>query len=72
MHARTAEYRYWGTKDSSSRAEDLESCITDLGDGETTVRKLRKRLDAERDPVDDGCRTCSGTMTGHQPGQRTA
>jgi hypothetical protein len=45
-----------GTKDSSSRADDLESWITDLGGGETTVRKLRKRLDAERDPVDDGCR----------------
>jgi hypothetical protein len=58
-----------GTKDSSSRADDLESWITDLSGGETTVRK---RLDAERDPVDDGCPTCSGTMTGHQPGLRTA
>jgi hypothetical protein len=61
-----------GTKDSSSGADDLESWITDLGGGETTVRKLRKRLDAERAPVDDGCPTCSGTMTGHVPAQRTA
>ena len=46
----------------------LESWITDLAGGETTVRKLRQRLYAERRPAeDDGCPTCSGTLTGHVP-----
>ncbi|HEV7872283.1 MAG TPA: hypothetical protein VGO95_13580 [Modestobacter sp.] len=50
----------------------LESWITDLTGGEPTVRKLRERLDAERVPADDGCPTCSGTVTGHTPARITA
>jgi hypothetical protein len=54
---------------------ELESWITDLAGGETTVRKLRKRLyaEAEREPAeDDACLTCSGTLTGHVPATVTA
>ena len=51
---------------------EFESWISDLAGGEPTVRQLRKRLDAEREPADDGCPTCSGTMTGHLPAQITA
>jgi hypothetical protein len=61
---------------SNSADEDaLESWITDLAGGETTVRRLRKRLDAERHPVEDACPTCSGASTGqpgHVPAIRTA
>ena len=52
---------------------EFESWITDLAGGETTVRKLRQRLHAEREPaVDDGCPTCSGTLSGDLPEQITA
>jgi len=52
-----------------SRDDALESWLSDLTDGETSVRRLRKRLDAERDPEEGCCPTCHGTSalghTGH-------
>ena len=52
---------------------EFESWITDLAGGETTVRKLRKRLYAEREPAeDDGCPTCSGTLARHLPAEQSA
>lgn len=69
------------TRKGSSRddvvpdAGDLEGWLHDLAGGETTVRRLRERLDAEREPADEGCPTCSGASTGqpgHVPAVRTA
>ena len=52
---------------------ELESWITDLAGGETTVRKLRERLHAEREPAeDDGCLTCSGSLAGAVPAGQSA
>ena len=52
---------------------ELEGWITDLAGGETTVRKLRKRLHAEREPAGDaGCLTCSGSLAGALPAGQSA
>ena len=53
-----------GTPDGS-REDALESWLSDLTDGETSVRRLRKRLNAERDPADISCPTCHGHSAGH-------
>ena len=43
---------------------DFENWITDLVDGETTARRLRKRLDAAGERSADACTVCEGTATG--------
>jgi len=51
--------------DMPSTDGDLEGWLQDLTDGETSVRRLRKRLNADRDPADTSCPTCSGHSAGH-------
>ena len=51
--------------DVPSTDGDLEGWLADLHDGETSVRRLRKRLNAERDPADISCPTCHGHSAGH-------
>ncbi|GAB3358338.1 hypothetical protein [Modestobacter lapidis] len=54
---------------------DLEGWLHDLTGGETTVRRLRKRLDAERIPANEvrpACCASPADHPGHQPVQRTA
>src|SRR4029450_13874017 len=63
--ADTANRRIRGNAEKAVRDDgELESWITDLAGGEPTVRKLRQRLDAEREPAEDGCPHRSGTATG--------
>ena len=55
-----------GTHDGTpSDGGDLESWITDLTDGETTARRLRKRLEDEvGDHPEVDCAVCESTSTG--------
>jgi hypothetical protein len=50
---------------------ELEGWIADLADGETSVRRLRERLDAQGWGTDHGCTAC-GCSEGAHPGRRTA
>ena len=52
-------------EETPSTDGEIENWIADLHDGETSVRRLRKRLDAQRDPADVSCPTCSGHSAGH-------
>lgn len=62
-------------EDAPPAAGDLEGWLQDLTGGETTVRRLRKRLDAERDvPAgEDACPSCAGSsrQPGHGPAARS-
>ncbi len=58
-------------RDEQSDGGELEGWITDLAGGETSVRRLRQRLDAQREHVDDGCTAC-GCADGAHSAQRTA
>jgi hypothetical protein len=50
---------------------ELEGWIADLAGGEPSVRRLRERLDAQREGTDHGCTAC-GCSDGAQRGRRTA
>ena len=52
-------------EDEPTTVGEFENWIADLHDGETSVRRLRKRLDAQRDPADTSCPTCAGHSAGH-------
>jgi hypothetical protein len=50
--------------DVPSEPGDLESWLRDLVDGETTARRLRKRLTAGGRQIEGHCAVCAGTATG--------
>ena len=61
---------------STTRTDDaLDSWLTELTGGESSMRRLRKRLRAEAALVDDCCPTCARPSTddethpGHQAAQ---
>ena len=45
-------------RDEQSDGGELEGWIADLAGGETSVRRLRRRLDEQRAAADGGCTTC--------------
>jgi hypothetical protein len=47
-----------------SEGAELESWLHDLVDGETTARRLRRRMDAASEPPEHTCAVCDGTATG--------
>jgi hypothetical protein len=65
-------------RDEQADGGELESWIADLAGGETSVRRLRQRLDALGDATDGGCAVCEraerdhASHSGHLPVQRTA
>ena len=74
---RTADFLLMGLRGSAARRDEqgdggeLEGWITDLAGGETSVRRLRRRLDAEREAADGGCTACGCAGDAH-PEQRSA
>ena len=66
--------------DVPSDGGDLENWLHDLVDGETTARRLRKRLTAGGRQIEGHCAVCAGTATGkiyfgpegHLHGRRSA
>ena len=62
------------TMDNAVQEDALDSWLTDLNGGETSMRKLRKKLaakaearlaDAEPTEFEDSCPTCHGSTAGH-------
>jgi hypothetical protein len=68
---RTADHLPMGLRGSAARRDEqsdggeLEGWIADLAGGETSVRRLRRRLDEQRDTADGGCTTCGCAGEGH-------
>jgi hypothetical protein len=66
--------------DVPSDGGDLENWLHDLVDGETTARRLRKRLRSAGRQIEGHCTVCTGTATGkiyfghegHLPGRQSA
>ena len=64
--------------DEQSDGGELESWIADLAGGETSVRRLRQRLDAMGEFTDGGCAVCEraerdhASHSGHLTVQHTA
>jgi len=62
--ARAADEELMGLRGSAARRDEqsdggeLEGWIADLAGGETSVRRLRRRLDEQRDATHGGCTTC--------------
>ncbi|WP_369134671.1 hypothetical protein [Modestobacter sp. I12A-02662] len=44
--------------DEQSDGGELEGWISDLAGGETSVRRLRRRLDEQRETTEGGCTSC--------------
>ena len=62
---RTMRSRKTAHVEVPSAGAELESWLHDLVDGETTARRLRKRLEGEAgDHPEADCAVCEGTSTG--------
>jgi hypothetical protein len=77
---RTVKSRNPTHDDAPSDGGDLENWLHELTDGETTARRLRKRLVAGGRQIEGHCTVCTGTATGkvyfgpdgHLPGRHSA